>query len=186
MGDISGDTYQNHIRTISVSYQYHISIISVSYQYHISTISAPYQYHISIISVPYQHHISTISVSYQYHISTISVPYQYHISTISGPYQDHISGDTMMDSFDSHHCGSYLVIKLLNLRKLHFRNCGFSTFSLGPLLRLKNSKWHRSPTLASTGIQMTREKAHDPLLERFLGKQRNNRSIQKLLLLESI
>ena len=106
-------------------------VISVIY---ISTISVPYQYHIRAISVPYQWWY--ISVPYQYHISAISVPYQYHISTISVPHQYHISG-AMIDSFDSHHCGSYLITKLLNLRKLHIRTCAFSTFSLEPLLRLK-------------------------------------------------
>ena len=115
----------------------------------------------------YQYHISIISVPYQYHISTIPVPYQYHTSTISVA----IEWST----------------PLINIIVVHIKLHRFSTFSLGPLLRLKNSKWCRRPTLPHTGIQITeRKSAPRPSGEISCKLQRKIRSAQKPLLLEYI
>ena len=72
------------------------------------------------------------------------------------------------------------------LKQLHFRASEVSTFSLGPLLRLKTCKGAEAPPSPPLASKWPLKKAHHPLLERFLGRQRSNNSARELLLLESI
>ena len=78
------------------------------------------------------------------------------------------------------------IVKIVNIFKIAFQISEVSKFSMGPLLRLKTSNGAEAPPSPPLAPKWPLQKAHHPLLERFLGRERNNRSTLKIFLLESI
>ena len=72
-----------------------------------------------------------------------------------------------------------IVVEIVSV-KCSTETIAFLISEVGPLLRLKTCKGAEAPPSPPLASKWPREKAHHPLLERFLGRQRKNRSAREL------